>query len=404
MDVRADRFPLVDSLRAIAALSIVGYHAAFFSGLLARDSLGTAVTTNLQVGVPVFFLISGFLLYRPFAAARLRGEQQPLTRAYAWRRFLRIAPAYWVALTLSGVLGLALAMDAARLPAYYAFGQVYDSSTYFGGLPQAWTLCVEITFYALLPLWALALRALPARSPVVWLRQELAALALLFALGVAYKLAVVFGADLNAGSSKPLLLSLPAYLDQFAVGMGLAVLTLWLAEREPRPRWASFVDERGWLAWAFAALAFAAAVALVGETGRFGHALTRTEYLLRHALWTACALGLIVPAVIGEGSRGAVRRLLARRRLAFLGLVSYGVYLWHLSAMTAEGRLGLHAQGGLGWLVWALLGGAASVALGVASYYLVERPALRLRRLVPYRGTRVEGEALAESAPLAPLR
>jgi peptidoglycan/LPS O-acetylase OafA/YrhL len=402
MDVRADRFPLVDSLRAIAALLIVGYHAAFFSGLLAAGSIGTRVTTNLQVGVPIFFLISGFLLYRPFAAAHLSGEPLPRARAYAWRRFLRIAPAYWVALTLAGVLGLALAVSASKLPAYYLFAQVYSGSTYFGGLPQAWTLCVEVTFYALLPLWALALRALPAASRATRLRQELWALALLFAAGVAYKLVVVFSADLNAGDTKPLLLSLPAYLDQFAVGMALAVASLWLAERPARPAVVTALDARSWLPWLFAGLAFCLAVALVGETGRFGHALTRTEYVLRHGLWTLCALGMMVPAVIGDGAGGAVRRLLANRRLLFLGLFSYGIYLWHLTVMTAYGRLGLDASGARGWLVWALLGGAGAIALGAASYYLVERPALRLKGLAPYRDVTAKDEAIAEPAPLTP--
>jgi peptidoglycan/LPS O-acetylase OafA/YrhL len=403
MDARADRFPLVDSLRAIAALLIVGYHAAFFSGLLAAGSLGTRITTNLQVGVPIFFLISGFLLYRPFAAAHLSGEPLPRTRAYAWRRFLRIAPAYWVALTLAGVLGLALAMNASKLPSYYLFGQVYSGSTYFGGLPQAWTLCVEVTFYALLPLWALALRALPAASRATRLRQELWALALLFAVGVAYKLIVVFSADLNAGDTKPLLLSLPAYLDQFAVGMALAVVSLWLAERPVRPAAVTALDARSWLPWLFAGLAFCLAVALVGETGRFGHALTRTEYVLRHGLWTLCALAIMVPAVIGDREGGAVRGLLANRGLLFLGLFSYGIYLWHLTVMTAYGRLGLHAGGADGWFVWALLGGAGAIALGAASYYLVERPALRLKRLAPYRDAdAAKDEAIAEPAPLTP--
>src|SRR5215210_1936605 len=403
MDARADRFPLVDSLRAIAALLIVGYHAAFFSGLLAAGSLGTRITTNLQVGVPIFFLISGFLLYRPFAAAHLSGEPLPRVRAYAWRRFLRITPAYWVALTLAGVLGLALAMNASRLPSYYLFGQVYSGSTYFGGLPQAWTLCVEVTFYALLPLWALALRALPAASRETRLRQELWALLLLFAVGVAYKLIVVFSADLNAGDAKPLLLTLPAYLDQFAVGMALAVISLWLAERPARPAAVSALDARSWLPWLFAGVAFCLAVALVGETGRFGHALTRTEYVLRHGLWTLCALGIMVPAVIGAGEGGAVRRPLANRRLLFLGLFSYGIYLWHLTVMTAYGRLGLHARGASGWLVWALLGGVGAIALGAASYYVVERPALRLKRLAPYRDpAAAKDEAIAEPAPLTP--
>ena len=93
------RFPLVDALRAIAALLIVGYHVAFVSGGLGPDGTGPWLS-GLNVGVPLFFVISGFLLYRPWVAARLAATAPPSTRVYALRRALRILPAYWVALVL----------------------------------------------------------------------------------------------------------------------------------------------------------------------------------------------------------------------------------------------------------------------------------------------------------------
>lgn len=75
-----DRFDLVDSLRAIAALSIVVYHVAPFA-----TGVGVAVEAAYQfkVGVTLFFLISGFLLYRPFVLAHAAGDGLPSVRAYA---------------------------------------------------------------------------------------------------------------------------------------------------------------------------------------------------------------------------------------------------------------------------------------------------------------------------------
>ena len=71
----------------------------------------------------MFFLISGFLLYRPFVAARLRGEPMPFVGAYAWRRFLRIVPAYWVALTATALL-LRSPRSSTKTPCgFYAFGR-----------------------------------------------------------------------------------------------------------------------------------------------------------------------------------------------------------------------------------------------------------------------------------------
>ena len=93
------RFALFDSLRAIAALSVLVFHLP----LVARIAFDNPVKPYLLVlngGIAVFFLISGFLLYRPFAQARYVGENAPATVLYAQRRALRIVPAYWVALPL----------------------------------------------------------------------------------------------------------------------------------------------------------------------------------------------------------------------------------------------------------------------------------------------------------------
>jgi len=93
MTARATRFPLFDSLRAIAALSVVAFHALYQSFLLVRpQSSLVPYAARLNVGVVVFFCISAFLLYRPFVLARLRGDALPAVGAYAWRRFLRIVP------------------------------------------------------------------------------------------------------------------------------------------------------------------------------------------------------------------------------------------------------------------------------------------------------------------------
>src|SRR5438270_3474110 len=92
-------FPRVHSLRALAALGVVLYHA-LFKAYLARHPGNPLVpfAAHLDVGVSVFFLISAFLLYRPIAAARLHGEPAPDTESYGRRRMLRIVPGYWVAL------------------------------------------------------------------------------------------------------------------------------------------------------------------------------------------------------------------------------------------------------------------------------------------------------------------
>ena len=75
MDARTHRFPLFDSLRAIAALSIFFFHISFVLHLFSGRAVSPWLA-QLNVGVPIFFLISGFLLYRPFAQARFSGEAE----------------------------------------------------------------------------------------------------------------------------------------------------------------------------------------------------------------------------------------------------------------------------------------------------------------------------------------
>ena len=168
MTERADRYPEVDALRALAAIAVLGTHAAIFAGAAYPGSEVGRYAQRLEVGLTIFFVISGFLLYRPFVAARVRRREGPRIAAYAWRRLLRIAPAYWVALTLSALLVGKDEVFSSDAPYYFLLGQTYSSDTLSGGLTQAWTLCVEIAFYAFLPVWAWAMdrlaRALAARG------------------------------------------------------------------------------------------------------------------------------------------------------------------------------------------------------------------------------------------------
>jgi peptidoglycan/LPS O-acetylase OafA/YrhL len=97
-----ERFPLFDALRAIAALSVLVTHCSGLTGFNSDNPLG-AITARLNVGVTIFFVISGFLLYRPFVAARLEGRPAPSPLGYARRRALRIVPGYWVELTALAV-------------------------------------------------------------------------------------------------------------------------------------------------------------------------------------------------------------------------------------------------------------------------------------------------------------
>lgn len=151
------RFPTFEGLRALAALGVLVFHAAGFTGVTVGPDAGGGASewlNHLSVGVSVFFVLSGFLLFRPLVEAHLRGVPGPPVVPYLVRRAARIYPAYWLALAVSvAVLDLNIGDAWARFR-FFALLQIYWGDTVFGGLPQAWTLCTEVSFYLFLPLWA----------------------------------------------------------------------------------------------------------------------------------------------------------------------------------------------------------------------------------------------------------
>src|SRR3954471_25084362 len=158
------RFPLFDGLRAIAAFSVLLYHTSAYSGAHSQSAAGT-VLARLNIGVVIFFVISGFLLYRPFVAARMDARPGPGTVKYARRRFLRIVPAYWVALTILAFYPGVGGLWSDFWPILYGFGQVYSVDTVLDGIGPAWTLCTEVVFYALLPVYAFVVARLLRSRP-----------------------------------------------------------------------------------------------------------------------------------------------------------------------------------------------------------------------------------------------
>src|SRR5205807_554768 len=112
------------------------------------------VASELKGGVAVFFVISGFLLYMPYARAIRDGAPLPNWRDYTRRRVVRILPAYWCALTILGLAGLAASVFTVGWWRYYGLAQIYNPATLIGGLSVAWSLCVEATFYLCLPFFA----------------------------------------------------------------------------------------------------------------------------------------------------------------------------------------------------------------------------------------------------------
>jgi peptidoglycan/LPS O-acetylase OafA/YrhL len=330
---------------------------------------------RLDVGVTIFFLISGFLLYRPFVNTRMNGAPATPFVVFFRRRFLRIFPAYWAALTLLAIAPGLPDVHSERWWVYYGLFQAYDPGWFDKGIGTAWSLSTELAFYLLLPLYAWAAARL-ARGRRIGV--ELAVLAGLAAASVVAR-ALVAGAERSAafGEASTFPITIGGTFLWFALGMAVAVVSAWLAGRPeawPTPRFVTVIAARPWLPWLGAAACFVLVSRGIGITGYGLQRLSVAQVVGEHLLYAGVALGLLLPAVVGDNAGGWPRRMLANRWLATLGLISYGVFLWHLTI-----AIKLSGEGLDGFVPLTIVTSAAAIAIAALSYVLLERPLLRLK-------------------------
>jgi peptidoglycan/LPS O-acetylase OafA/YrhL len=386
------RFPLLDAMRAVAALSVVVTHASGVTNFNTDNWLGH-FTARLNFGVCIFFLLSGFLLYRPFVAARREGRPPVGVRRFFRRRVLRIVPAYWVALSLlaiyPGVLGF-----GEHWWRFYSFTQIYWSESTVQGVGPAWTLCIEASFYLVLPFLAAAIARI---RPTV--RGELAILAAMALATIALRAAIQGWAPMFS-DWRVLHNTLLSYMDWFACGMMLAVLSVAWHGREAQSRALRLIIRRPWVPWAAAALVFVFVSLALGLSRGFYIVYTQANFFGEHVGYALCALLLLLPAVFGDWAGGWPRRLLATRWMGWLGLISYGIFLWHANLMLELKQHDAHTWlPGSGLLSLLLVTLAIAIPIAALSYYLVERPALRLKDPRRPRPAAAPPEDRAGSAP-----
>jgi peptidoglycan/LPS O-acetylase OafA/YrhL len=390
---RAERsFPCLDGARAIAATAVVGTHVSFWAGDQNPELLGR-IWSRLEIGVPIFFVLSGFLLSRPLFLAAARGRPTPRTQAYLWRRALRILPAYWVTVTAAFLL---LPGNAQVGPEHwirqFTLTQTYGANLFGEGLSHTWSLCTEVSFYLALPLVGAGLVRLSRRRPE---RPTPALVAMAVAAVLGWVWLVVYRA--TDPTPVPMDLWLPTYAGWFGAGMTLAVLSV----SDPTWRPVRIAGELGSslaTCWSAAAVLFwLATSSLAGPVGLTDQ--TAAESLTRNVLYMAVATFVVLPLVFGDQQAGIGRRILGSPPVVFLGEVSYGLFLIHVPVLVGGYAL-------MGWvpftgnivLVFALVY-LVSLALAAAHYFLVERPVRRWRDLVPAdRARNNSGAVTAASA------
>lgn len=406
----------LDGVRGFAILLVVWCHYdAFVRGPVGTSSISEIIAIaahNASVGVLIFFVLSGFLLFLPYARTLVTPDQVAWPRASTFylRRVRRIMPAYLtVFLAIVAVMlvvqtqahhqllstalaqlpwsrlatGLFLIFDIRR-STFDLFAGVNPVIGYVDG--PLWSLTVEWQFYLLLPLLAWALAQL--RS----LRRVLLALMLLIGCGLAIRGTAAW-LHYAGGIEDPTTLPQPLgllfsllygmrgkYLEVFALGMLISLFYVWAIEQR---HWTPAQHRHlALLLLPFCGIGFV--LCSLWATFGAGHYEGLDAFLwpsaARHGagaisyaiagdwLFSLCAAALLLSVLCLPRSLGAFFSL---RPLTFLGLISYSLYLWHVPFAFTD----IHAGAPLPPL-WALVG---IFAWSTALYCLVERPFLRYR-------------------------
>ena len=324
------RVASLTGIRAVAAILVVLTHAAYTTGKYGQGYLGL-VYSRAEIGVPIFFVLSGVLLFRPWVAAASRasdpvaatGYEAPSVRRYAWHRVRRIMPAYVVTVLIAYLLyhfrtaGPNPGHTWKGLFRNLTLSQIYTDNYLFSylhqGLTQMWSLAVEAAFYVVLPLVAYLLL-------VVLCRRRWRPGLLFFGLAVLAAVSPLWLTIVHDSTGLPdgARLWLPTYMAWFVAGMALTVL--------------SQLKVRG---YGMVCVPLAVVCYFIASTPLAGEPTTSpaklSEALVKTFFYAVIAALLVAPPALGD--RGWYSRFLASRPMVFLGEISYEIFLIHLMIM-----------------------------------------------------------------------
>ncbi|MGU3432789.1 acyltransferase family protein [Actinomycetes bacterium M1A6_2h] len=380
--------------RGLAAICVILVHVSVvytpaIVDTTRLDFLGQALT--------FFFVLSGFLLYMPYVKRFVDGKARPDTKKYFLSRVRRIFPAYLVVFLIVNFLlhasfvqnpvingwnhsegATGMITNPVELLAHLTLTQSWFPSTLQTGINPAWSLTAELVFYLSLPLLGYLLFRFGRRSSRPLLVALIPAGALMV-LGVVTNTIVGILQRRSTGMA-PLELywgpnwiavlsrSFFALADIFAWGMVAAVVYIAITKG------------------AFAAVStkkmqrFFTIFMIVALAGSLLAFVLGSRYMPSLFAIACCGLILMIVGPLGRGEDSILAKITDWAPLKYLGMISLSAYLWHYPVMIMIERLGFDAPAnvlGLAWSMFVVL--TLTVIMATATYYLVEKPAMRWR-------------------------
>lgn len=337
--------PALDGLRGVAILAVLAFHT--------HHIFDSSILKGGNAGVDIFFVLSGFLI-----TALLLEEWQTsgeiTLRGFYWRRVLRLVPALLVLLvSLYFFADVFLPIGEAgattrSIPVAFLYASDFGLAFFqlrLGSLQHTWSLAMEEHFYLVWPLFLVAVLKLGAsrkRLVVITLSLVVASAvhrAVLHQLG-ALPVRTYYGIDTRA--------------DALLIGCATGMCVCW-----------GFLRARSLRLLVVPAVALIVVVMMA--TGYASAFMTLGGFTLL-AMAAAVVIGWVV-----LGPASYLHGVLAFAPLAWVGRISYGLYLWHYPIFKASSLLRA------GWSLRLLVALTATLTVTCLSYYLIERPALRLK-------------------------
>lgn len=413
---------VLDGVRALAFLIVLVLHMGNMTSALRlwnehQNPLVSALVNAGSAGVTLFFVLSGFLLFLPYAQSLLFQKTWPSAKIFYLRRIFRIFPLYYFSLFVI----LLLAHREYFNPS--AWGSLWPFLTFTMGFWASqpidgpyWTLAVEFQYYVLLPLIALGIAGLTCWLPAkrrFW--GVVGSLVLMIVWGVLTRswsyyystypqatflvprpilnvfMNIVFGQD-------------GRYLDDFAIGMLVATIYTFVRNSPQREQYQRVLGRLG-----YGLLGLCLALFLLGT---LRHYIVLTGYVWPIAphlidmpswlaeLWFGLSFGCLVFVVLFARPQGRLLRFFAWNPLRWLGLLTYSLYIWHvpLIGYIQHNFMPTLIQYLPSWLAyimcWVLVLGMA-VPVSFVTYLLIEKPGMRFSE-------RLRQKMLAQRAPQTP--
>jgi peptidoglycan/LPS O-acetylase OafA/YrhL len=381
-DVRAPGdHPELDSQRAVAVVAIVVYHVYQFASadrLLSAGAPAIRVLNSLDAATSWLFVIAGFIVVEPVARAAIDNRAQPSARQFLFHRATQLLPVYVVAVVVVWLLRQrSLPGDWRDLIEHLTFTQVFDEKRIFFTIGPAWAVSVGVLTCLFLFGLSTALARICAHvtgrsKRIVLLCGAAGSLAV---ISIGWKAWSLAGADRATEGSYTTWFGPLANLDNFAVGMAVAVLVASTHAAPPR----SYLGLMG--------------LRMIAVT-----MLTIAVWVREPGTWTTvcfstiCSIGfgcLLAATVLGH-PRGQRRTVSTRwRMLPWIGTISLSIYLWHEPLMLTLAPIGLVRQAPEAFVQDVVVVLMGAVLAGWFSYGAVERPISRLGRLA---GKEPDGE------------